>query len=311
MADTNSAILSQVLVAEVQRGLLENLRDQLVYGNRAYAEMGSFVPGSDAIKFAAIPDLSVATTPLTEGSAPTAVALSITAVTVDSMQYGNLINITDLAKLKSPFDLVATARERLARNAAETIDQLVRDEIALAGTAFYAEAGTSLRSDLDSTDTLTAAKLKKLAMRMFYGNVPTFDGEHYVLIVSPGQAYDLLTDTATGGFIDTVKYTNPSPILNNELGVIGGFRVVKAQNAPTFASTVTVHAAFAFGRLAGWGWGDLQRLAVHHTMPGGQSDPLHQNEKLGWITDFGVASIDNERYFRVESAATDITANNA
>lgn len=307
---TQSSILSQVLVAEVQDGLLENMRNQLVFGNRAYAEMGRFVPGSDAIKFAAVPDLAVATTPLVEGTPPDAVPLSVEAVTVDADQFGNVVRITDLAKIKSPFDLVSTARERLARNAAQTVDQIVRDEIALAGTPWFAEAGTTLRANLDADDVLTAAKLRKLHARMFYGNVQPYDGEHYLLIVSPGQAYDLMNDTATGGFIDTVKYTNPTPLLRNELGTIAGFRVIKAQNAPTFASSVTVHAAFALGGLPGWGWGDLQTLRAYHTPPGGQTDPLRQNEKLGWIVDFGVASIDNARYFRVESAATDITANN-
>lgn len=313
MADaiTSSSVLSQVLIAEVQDGLLENMRNRLVFGNKAYAEMGHFVPGSDAIKFAAVPDLSVATTPLTEGTPPDAVALSVETVTVDALQYGNVVRITDLARIKSPFELVSTARERLARNAAQTIDQLVRDEVATGGTVYFAELGTSLRANLDADDTLTAAKLKKLHARMFYGNVPFFDDSSYLFIATPGQAYDLKMDTAVGGFIDAAKYTDPRPILKNEIGMIGGFRVIEAQNGPTFASTITVHAGFALGGLPGWGWGDLQMLKAYHTPPGGQTDPLHQNEKLGWIVDFGVAAIDNARYFRVESAATDITANNA
>lgn len=291
---------------------MENMRTRLVYGNKAYAEMGRFVPGSDAIKFAAVPDLATATTPLSEGTPPDAVALSVETVTVDAAQYGNVVRITDLARIKSPFELVSTARERLARNAAETTDELVRDEIALAGTPYFAESGTTTRANLDADDLLTAAKLRKLHARMFYGAIEPFDGESYLLIVSAGQAYDLKSDTATGGFIDVNKYTNAGPILKNEIGKIAGFRVIEAQNAPTVAGTgITVHMAFALGRLPGWGWGDLQTLRAYHTPPGGQTDPLHQNEKLGWIQSFGVAALDNDRYFRVESAASDITANNA
>lgn len=311
MALTSASIFSEVIVAEIQDGLLENMRNRLVYGNPAYAEMGRMGAGSDAMKFASIPDLAVATTPLTEGSPPTAVALDVTSVTVDTQQYGNLVTITDLARVKTPFDLISEGRERLSRNAAETVDELVRDEIALSGTAYFAEAGTTTRAGLDSDDLLTAAKLKKLAARMFYGKVPKFDGENYLLIVSPGQAHDLRTDTATGGFIDTLKYTNPRPILTNEIGTIGGFRVIEAQNAPTFSSSVTVHAAFALGGLKGWGWGDLQTLRAYHTPAGGHGDELHQTESLGWKQTFGVAGLSNARYFRVESAATDITANNA
>ena len=88
MATTNSAVLSQVMGFALHKPALENLRAALVYGNRSWAEMGRFEPGADVIKFATVPDLSVATTPLTEGSPPTAVALSVTATLLDSDQYG-------------------------------------------------------------------------------------------------------------------------------------------------------------------------------------------------------------------------------
>lgn len=315
MADTTSAILSQVLVAEVQDGLLENMRNKLVFGNKAYAEMGRRLGnGADAIKFASVPDLAAATTPLTEGSPPTAVAMTSDAVTVDTQQYGNLVSITDLAKIKSPFELTATARERLSRNAAVTVDQLVRDDIALAGTPYFAESGTTARSGLDSDDLLTAAKLMKLHSRMFYGNVPGFgeDGV-YLLIVTPGQGYDLRNDANSANrWVEVHKYTNSGPILRNEIGMLAGFRIIEAQNGPTVSNgSITVHMAFALGGLPGWGWGDLQSLSTYYTAPGGHGDELHQKESLGWKIDFGVAALDNSRYFRVESAATDITANNA
>lgn len=290
------------------------MRNKLVYGNKAYAQMGRMGRGSDAMKFASMPDLATATTPLTEGTPPSAVTLSVDAVTVDTRQYGNLITVTDLLKIKSPFEIATEAREKLARNAAETTDELVRDEIALAGTPYFAEAGTTTRSLLDADDLLTAAKLKKLNARLFHGNVEPFDGEHYLLLASTGQVHDLLTDTATGGFIDTSKYTGElaQNILRNEAGIIGGFRIIKVQNAPTVSNgSITVHMAFALGRLPGWGWGDLQSLQAFHTPAGGQGDELHQKESFAWKMGFGVAALDNERYFRVESAATDITANNA
>lgn len=290
----------------LNKGLLENLRASLVFGNRAFAEQGRFMPGADAIRFAAVPDLSVATTPLTEGTAPTAVALSVTSVTVSSTQYGNLVEITDIAKVKSPFDLAQTAAERLSRNAAESIDQIVRDVIALGGTAFYSEAAATQRSDLDSTDDeVTAAVLRKLAATMFKNKIPRFSDGLYRLIVSPEVAYDITSDTATGGFVDVRKYTDPTDLLNGEIGRMAGFRIIEAVNAPTFSSTVTVHASLALGALPGWGWGDLQTLRAYHVAPGGDhSDPLAQSEKAGWKVDFGVGVLSNARYYRLESAAT-------
>lgn len=285
---------------------LENLRAALQYGNRSWAEMGQFEPGADVIKFATIPDLAVATTPLTEGSPPTAVALSVSAVMLDSDQYGNLVEITDLAKVKSPIDLPNAAGERLGRNAAETIDQLVRDVIAGGGTQYFSDSTASARSDLAADDIVTAATLRRLAARMFKGKVPRFPDNFYRLIVSPEVGFDISNDTNSGGFIDVRKYTDPSDMIEGEIGQMAGFRIIQAVNAPTVSSNVTVHLSFGFGRLPGWGWGDLQTLRTYYTPPGGKGDELHQKESVGWKVAFGTAVLANARYYRLESAASDL-----
>lgn len=290
--------------AALRKPALENLRAALVFGNRSWAEMGRFEPGADVIKFATVPDLAVATTPLTEGSPPTAVALSVSATLLDSDQYGNLIDITDLAATKSPLDLNNLAGERLGRNAAESIDQLVRDVIANGGTQFFQEAADTVRTDVDSGDLVTAATLRRLAAKMFKSKVPRFADNYYRLIVSPEVGYDISSDTATGGFIDVRKYTDPSDMIEGEIGQMGGFRIIQAVNAPTFSSSVTVHASIAFGRMPGWGWGDLQALRTYYTPPGGKGDELHQKESVGWKIAFGTAVLANARYFRLESAAS-------
>lgn len=305
MATTNSAVLSQIMGAALRKPALENLRAALVFGNRSWAEEGRFEPGADVIKFATVPDLSVATTPLTEGSPPTAVALSVSATLLDSDQYGNLVDITDLAATKSPLDLRNLAGERLGRNAAETIDQLVRDVIAGGGTVHFSEVGATQRSDLDATgDEVTAAVLRKLAARMFKSKIPRFPDNYYRLLVSPEVAFDIMNETGVGGFIDVRKYTDPSDMIEGEIGQMGGFRIIQAVNAPTFSSSVTVHASIAFGRMPGWGWGDLQALRTYYTAPGGKGDELHQKESVGWKIAFGTAVLVNARYFRLESAAT-------
>jgi len=305
MATTNSAVLSQVMGFALRKPALENLRAALVFGNKSWAEAGSFQPGADVIKFATVPDLSIATTPLTEGSPPTAVALSVTAVNLDSDQYGNLITITDLAKVKSPLDLTNLAGERLGRNAAESIDQLVRDVIAGGGTVMYSEAAATVRTDLDATgDEVTAAVLRKLAAKMFKAKIPRFPDNFYRIIVSPEVGYDISSETGAGSMIDVKKYTDPSDTIQGEIGAMGGFRIIQAVNAPTFASSVTVHASIAFGRMPGWGWGDLQSLRTYYTAPGGPGDELSQKESVGWKVAFGTAVLANARYYRLESAAT-------
>jgi len=207
----------------------------------------------------------------------------------------------------SPIALVETASERVSRQAAESIDQIVRDVIAAGGTAFYANAVAN-RAALAAGDKLDSADLRRLRANMYKANISPFADGFYRIIVTAEQGYDLRNDgTTNGNWVDVNKYAQPETILRGELGRLEGFRVMEATNGPTFASTVTVHAAIATGAQKGWGWGDLQTLSIHHVPAGGDhSDPLAQEELLGWKVMFGVGVLDSARYRRVESAASTV-----
>lgn len=277
----------------------------LVYANRAMAEDGRFDVGTNQLKFVFVPDLPINTTALTEGTPPTARALSITPATVSTTQYGDLVSITDVAKVVSPIALVETASERVTTQASQSIDQIVRDAIAAGGTAFYANAVAN-RAALAAGDKLDSADLRRLRAKMYKTQINPFADGFYRIIVTAEQGYDLRNDgTTAGNWVEANKYAIPETLLKGELGRLEGFRIIEAQNGPTFASTVTVHAAIATGMQKGWGWGDLQTLGVYHVPAGGDhKDPLAQEELLGWKVMFGVGVLDNARYFRVESSAS-------
>ena len=309
MAQTESSAFQAAITFTVQAKVLENLRDDLIWANPAWAEQGRFDPASDMLTFLSFPDLSSTTpqTPLTEGSAPTARAISMDTVTVSTDQYGDLVNITDLAKVKSPTDIVAIASERVSRTAREVMDTITRDNIFMGGTAFY-QAGDTTRAGLAASDTITGADLIKLRSTMKAANVPLPSDGYYRLILSINQTYDLIADTtATTGFIPVSQYTDRvESVFAGEIGTLHGFRIMESDTAPTFSSTTTVYAGLAVGDIKGWGAGELQTFSMYHTAPGGQSDPLHQLEKVGWKVNFGCAPLNNGYYFRVETAATSL-----
>jgi hypothetical protein len=88
MTVTNSAVFSAAVQFTLQKKLIANLRAALHWANTQWAETGTFAPGSDTLKFASVPDLAVATTPLTEGTNPAAVALTFAMTSVECAQYG-------------------------------------------------------------------------------------------------------------------------------------------------------------------------------------------------------------------------------
>jgi N4-gp56 family major capsid protein len=269
-----------------------------------FATQGTYDEGINKLTFVAVPDLTINTTALTEGAAPTPKALAITVVDITPTQYGDLVSVTDLAKRFSPFDISAVATERITRQAKESIDKVSRDVIAAGGTAFYADAVAN-RAALAAANKLDAVDLRRLRATMFKGKIPPFGDGYYRLMVSPEQGFDLRSDTTTGGWIDVNKYATPETLLKGELGRMEGFRIMEIVNAPTFASTVTVHAAIAVGDLKGWGAGDLQSLRIYHVPAGGDhKDPLAQEELVGWKVAFGVAVLASTYYYRAESAAT-------
>ena len=308
MANTTASAFQAAITFTVQAKVLENLRDDLLWANPAWAEQGRFDAASDMLTFLTFPDLESTTpqTPLTEGSPPTARAITMSTVSVSTAQYGDLVNITDVAKVKAPRDVVAIASERVSRTAKEVMDTITRDSIFLGGTAFY-QAGDTTRAGLASSDLLTGADLIKLRATMKKNNVPLPSDGFYRLIISVNQAYDLMTETtATQAFAPLSQYTSRvENIFKGEIGTLHGFRVIESDTAPTFSSTTTVYAGLALGDIRGWGAGELQTFRAYHIAPGSDhSDPLAQIEQVGWKVNFGVAPLNNGYYFRVETAAT-------
>jgi N4-gp56 family major capsid protein len=309
MAQTSASALSAALTFRVQKQVLANLRADLVWADSAYAEMGDFDAGHDTLTFVSVPDIAINTTPLTEGTKPTARALTISTVSVSTAQYGDLVSITDLAKVKSPIELSNIASERVSRQAKESLDQVARDVIAASGTVKFGQASSTntVRTDLATTDIAAASDLRRLRTQMYKAKIrPRADG-YYLLFIHPNVGYDLRADTSTGGFVDVNKYSKPETLLKGELGRMEGFRIIEVVNAPTFASTTTVYASIALGDIKAWGAGELQSLSTYHVAPGGDhTDPLAQEELIGWKVSYGVAVLSNSYFFRLETAATSV-----
>jgi N4-gp56 family major capsid protein len=312
MASTASSAWSAAIRVSVQSNVLKNLRAELQWANPAWAEQGRFDAASDTIMFLAYPDLSITTplTPLTEGTPPTARALTMTPVTVATSQYGDIVGLTDVAKVKAPNDVVAIATERVTRTAKEVIDRITRDAVFLGGTPYYALGASTnaVRSDIASTEIAVGADLLKLRAKMRKNKVPFYSDGSYVFLASPNIIYDLQKDTTTAtSWLDIAKYAKPDMVLDGEMGKLHGFRLVEVNNAPSFSSTTTVYAALALGGIKGWGAGELQTLSSYHVAPGGDhSDPIAQQEYVGWKINFGVATLNNSYYYRAEFAATSL-----
>lgn len=261
---------------------MQNLRAKLVFADPAYAQQGVYDAGHNSLVFVNVPDLPINVTVLTEGARPDKRALTMGTMSITPAQHGDLVSITDLTRVLSPFQIVPVATERLTRQSAESIDQITRDAIAAGGTVMYADDVANRAAIAAGTNILDVGDLRKLKTRMQKAKIPAFGDGYYRLWVSPDVEYDLRNDTTTAGaFVDVNKYATPDTILRGEVGRLEGFRIQAIVNAPTFASTTTVYASLALGDIQGWGCGDLQTLRTYHVAPGGDhTDPLAQEELI-------------------------------
>jgi N4-gp56 family major capsid protein len=295
------------LVQETVKGAAEEeLRSKLVHAMPGNYIRSNFIPGTDLVRIGRYADGAAQTAALTEGTAPTAQALTIASEAFTATQVGGVWEWTDLAELDSPHNVVAINADKAGRQAALTIDTLVR-EVLNAGTSVLYVAGAA-RSALAASDKLTGAFIKKVVRNLSRNNVPTFGDGFYRAIIHPDVTYDLFTDTADGGWMDASKYTDSQvmKLLTGEMGRYHRVRFLETSEAKTFASTTTVYSTFVFGPGA-YTLADSQNLASYFVPAGGHpSDPLAQKNKIGWKVRFGSMLVDEAgpRYVRIESGVT-------
>lgn len=301
MAVTNTAALAADLQTYFSKKLLVQAEYKTVLDQFGYVEK---IPSSSSktISFTQYADLAVATTPLTEGTAPTDTALSTTAITAVIDQLGAFVTLTDLSELTVKHPVTQKTTELLGVQAARSYDRTINSVI-VAGTSVIYNTGNSARTDIGAGEVLTFTEVRKGVAQLRNNGAQEFDDGNFVLVVDPSVETDLMADST---FQNTV-YRQSSESKSNEYykGTItkfAGVTVVRSNNIPTIASTTTVHTSYLFGRNA-YAVSDLQSLEMYTEGPGSVSDPLHQKMTMGWKVGFKSVILNNNFMVRFENAS--------
>jgi N4-gp56 family major capsid protein len=303
----------QKLVQElVSQQVQKELRNNMVHALPSNYVPGTFVKGTDRIRYVRYPDVSHSLTELTEGVTPDpTINLAVRTEYFSVKQYGSYTSLSDIVQLDSPHDLVSIASERVSFAAAQSMDRIVRD-VMNAGSArvHYAQAQSesstiTTRSGLAGATIsniaegaarqdykLSGLEVKKAVARLKAANIPAFPDGFYRCIIHPNQQFDLLTDTSNHGFLEASKYVQNLTMLNGEIGAYSGVRFLVSNEAKTFdVSGTTVYSALFFGPDA-FVVGDSQTMQTYFIAPGGDhTDPLSQRALLGYKVRFGAMII--------------------
>ena len=248
---------------------------------------------------------------LTEGYPISAVKqLSTTNISATISQFGDTVNISDLVQLTSVANARKMATERLAAQAAETLDTViklaildkpggtlidatVRHLVKGSTSAFFTTSQYVVEAASDPR--LQASDIRKAVFYLKSVNVPTFDGTNYIGIIHPNAEEDVMSDTKWESFH---QYTTPENIYRGEIGRLYGVRFVESTMAPVSAGSSNgialsiagvsqlAYGTVIFGKEF-YGVTEIDGGIKTYLVEGADKlDPLNQTTLAGWKANF-------------------------
>ena len=190
------------------------------------------------------PDVDALT--LVEGVTPEGQSLSQSNVEAEVSQYGAYVEVSDLLDLTAYDEVLADSAELLGEQLGTVIEWVTRDAMCATTNVQYAN-GRTRRMDVQKTDVLTVAEvrkavrtLKKNKARMFTtGTDGSVRRPHFVCICSPDATYDLQSDPL---WQDVSKYSNAEQIYSGEIGRLFGVVFVESTEAKVYRQSVYLKA---------------------------------------------------------------------
>lgn len=263
MALTSTASVSTDIAAH-KRVMYYALRPQLFFDQIADVDSTNATNIGASVTFYFTNDLAAATTPLTETSDVTAVAMSDSTATLTLSEYGNAVQTTALLRATSFLDVNTTLANVVGYNAGLSVDTLAVNALA-AGTNVAYSTGTSFATTgteaaanrLVATDNMNGNMVRFATAKLRAANVDPFGDGMYRGYMHPDTAYDFKGTTGGTNWSDPHIYSSPEGIWN---GMVGAFQGVvwmesprtpltaDAGNGAGAAGTVDAYYSFVVGR---------------------------------------------------------------
>ena len=264
---------------------------------------------TDNIRFRRYSLLTPDTTPLVEGVTPSLDTLTVTNVDATVQQYGRGFLLTDKLLFTTLDPILLEVSDILGENAANTLDQLTREELATTTTIQYASTATA-NNEITSAMKITKAEVQEAVRTLKNNNAKKITSmvsastgfntspldASFIGIVHPNTTYDLKN---IPGFVKVEEY-GQKVAMPGEVGSLDEVRFIETTNAKVYAAagsgsidvygTLIMAAEFyALSRISG----EAMKNIVEG--PGGNSDPLHQRQTAAWKATF-VATILNDAF---------------
>lgn len=260
---------------------------------------------SNTFVFSLHNNLSVSTTPLSEDTSPSALAVSAPSrVSVTVAEYGAyLVDTVRLEKTSftAPDEQVVTL---LARQQGDTLDKLAV-AILDAGTNVKRSAGRASTITVAAGDNFNSALVRNARTTMDRTlNIPLGGGSEFMTVAHPDALFDLKSESGTNVWASPHIYQDTQNIYSGEVGSYMGMRFVQSTRSTiqsgAGASGINVYNSYV---IADQAVAEVE-LIPPTTVLGPQVDPLRRFNTIGWKTMWGASLFRSEALLRLESASS-------
>ena len=220
--------------------------------------------------------LNVPVAALTEGSPGSSNTMVLEEVTVTLDQWGDWLEISDVAQLTTKHPVMQQANVLLADNAARVMDREIC-VVLLAGTnIIFGDGSVTDRQSINETMTISDGLLKDARAQLANDGAPAYGspagdakeaasgfsrGQGYILVCGPEIVNDISSPSVSyGTFVSYANFNDSSKLLTAEVGKWLNFRVLETNFIPRFTRLGNTTIANASG--SGFGLTGLTVTAV-------------------------------------------------
>lgn len=239
---------------------------------------------------------------LTEGVALSEKQMSTAEVDITVTEYGNAIKVTEKAIQQSMFDVLDEAVQALGNDAAQVLDDGLRDACLTSTNYVYAQ-GKANAGALVSGDAFDTEIIKDAVEQLESNNAPKIGGEYYVCFAHPHQLRELRDDN---DWIETHKYNGVDQIFRGEVGMYEGVRFISTTQMPAntageslakYGNNIPTWEGVIFGENS-FAWA----IGLDIELRDGGIDDYGREHGLAWYAMWGFGLIEEDNIFVLLSA---------
>lgn len=280
-ATTTSNAMSSTMKTYYDTELLENARDEAIYGQLGKHQALPRNHGKTVEwrKWNTLPEPDK----LVEGVIPEGKKFGQTSLNVAIAQYGEYVSVSDQLELHAIDDTILGATEEVGAAMGSKADKLTRDAI-LAGCScvLVAPSGNTAHStvwQMDKDAKFSADLVSRARTALKKAKAPEIDGK-YVAVIHPSVAYDLRKDP---DWVNAHQYAAVEEIFNGEIGELHGVRFIETPQAPVLVGeglytagqrylTLSAGATDTAGTAVTYGQTGAYKFTVTETLTSGTAD---------------------------------------